>query len=90
MRYMGAMEIRDATVEDAEAACELTRRSIAELCVADHKNDAAALALWLSNKTRDNFAAWITHQGNSCLVAVEKGVLFGVGALTEVGEITCA
>jgi ribosomal protein S18 acetylase RimI-like enzyme len=49
---------------------------------------APALALWLSNKTPDNFAAWITHQGNSFLVAVEQGVIVGVGALTDVGEIT--
>lgn len=82
------MEIRDATVEDAETACEVTRRSITELCVADHKNDAVVLALWLGNKTRDNFAAWITHQGNSFLVAVEQGVVVGVGALTGSGEIT--
>lgn len=82
------MEIRDATNEDAEAACAVTRRSIIELCVPDHKNDAAALALWLNNKTRDNFAAWIVHQGNSFLVAVEQDIILGVGALTEVGEIT--
>jgi N-acetylglutamate synthase-like GNAT family acetyltransferase len=82
------MEIRDATVEDAEAACQVTRRSIIDLCVADHRNDASVLALWLSNKTRENFAAWITHQGNSFLVAVEQGAIVGVGALTDVGEIT--
>jgi GNAT superfamily N-acetyltransferase len=82
------MEIRDATIEDAEVACEVTRRSIADLCAADHKNNASVLALWLSNKTPDNFAAWITHQGNSFLVAVEQGVIVGVGALTDAGEIT--
>ena len=86
--YLDAMEIRDATVQDAEAACEVTRRSITELCVADHKNDAAALARWLGNKTRDSFAGWMTHQNNSFLVAVEEGVIVGVGALTSTGEIT--
>lgn len=86
--YMRMMEIRDGTVEDAEAACEVTRRSITELCVADHKNDAVALTLWLGNKTRDNFVAWMTHQDNSFFVAVEQGVIVGVGALTNTGEIT--
>jgi len=85
---MRGVEIRDATVEDAEAACEVTRRSIVELCVADHQNDAAVLALWLGNKTRDNFAAWMTHQNNTFLVAVEQGVVVGIGALTDAGEIT--
>lgn len=86
--YTPSMEIRDATIEDAEVACEVTRRSITDLSVADHKNNATVLALWLSNKTRDNFAAWIAHQGNSVLVAVEQGIIVGVGAPSDVGEIT--
>ncbi|WP_154071510.1 hypothetical protein [Bradyrhizobium lablabi] len=35
------MRIRDAVPEDATAAWEVVRRSIAELCVADHHNDPA-------------------------------------------------
>jgi hypothetical protein len=47
------MEIRDAMTEteDAPAACDVLRRSISELCVADHGNDPTILARWLSNKT---------------------------------------
>ena len=63
------MEIRDATMEDSVAACEVMRRSIAELCVADHRGDVDVLARWLSNKTPDTFRSWIAHQGNSVLVA---------------------
>jgi hypothetical protein len=33
------MEIRPATPEDASAACLVMRRSIADLCVADHGDD---------------------------------------------------
>jgi hypothetical protein len=33
------MKIRDAVSEDAMAACETMRRSIAELCAADHHHD---------------------------------------------------
>ena len=45
------MEIRDALPEDAPAACEVIRRSISELCGADHLNDALILGRWLANKT---------------------------------------
>jgi len=31
------------------------RRSIAELCVADHRNDEAILSRWLGNKTPEVF-----------------------------------
>ena len=37
------VKIRDATPDDAEAACDVLRRSISELCVADHGNDPAIL-----------------------------------------------
>jgi GNAT superfamily N-acetyltransferase len=82
------MEIRDAAMEDAAGACEVMRRSIAELCVVDHRGDVDVLARWLSNKTPDTFRSWIAHQGNSVLVAVEQDVILGVGAVTETGEIT--
>jgi hypothetical protein len=49
------MRIRNAVPEDAAAACEVMRRSIAELCVADHRNDPAILERWLANKTPDIF-----------------------------------
>lgn len=45
------MKIRDAVAEDAIEACEALRRSITELCVADHRNDPDLLANWLRNKT---------------------------------------
>ena len=41
------MEIRDAMPDDAIAGCDVLKRSIAELCIADHKNDPAILARWL-------------------------------------------
>jgi GNAT superfamily N-acetyltransferase len=82
------MEIRDGRAEDAAAACEVLRRSIAELCVADHRNNPAILARWLSNKTVEMFNAWITQQGNSLLVAVEGEDVLAVGAVTDGGMIT--
>ena len=81
------MEIRDAVPEDAPAACRVMRRSIAELCVADHRNDPAILARWLSNKTPEIFLSWLVQPANSLLVAVEDGCILGVGGVTDAGEI---
>jgi len=81
------MIIRDAIEEDASAACEVMRRSIAELCVADHRNDAAILGRWLSNKTPEIFKSWI-RPGNTLLVTVEDNAILGVGCVTDAGEIT--
>ena len=82
------MKIRDAIAEDAPAACQVLRRSISELCVADHKNDPTILTQWLSNKTPENVASWIAHPKTSVLVAVEGGTILAVGSVTNEGEIT--
>src|SRR5580704_17458920 len=81
------MKIPDAIPEDALAACQVMRRSIAELCAADHKGDPAILQRWLSNKTPEIFKSWI-RPDNSLLVAVEDDGILAVGAVTDAGEIT--
>jgi len=81
------MEIRNARADDGPAACDVMRRSIAELCVADHRNDATILGRWLSNKTSEIFRSWI-RPGNSLMVAVEDENILGVGCVTDNGEIT--
>src|SRR5689334_14484101 len=82
------MHIRDAVSKDAPAACEVIRRSISELCSADHHNDPVILGRWLANKTPEIVASWIVNPGNSVLVAVESGTMLAVGAVTAAGEIT--
>jgi GNAT superfamily N-acetyltransferase len=82
------MEIRDAIVHDAAAACDVMRRSITTLCFADHGNDEAILSRWLRNKTPEIVGSWIAQPTGSFLVAVEDGVILGVGAVTDAGEIT--
>ena len=82
------MEIRAATLEDAAAACQVMRRSIAELCVADHRNDEAILTRWLDNKTPEIFATWIGRPDNSLFVAAEGDDILAVGSVTNAGEIT--
>ena len=81
------MKVREAVPEDAPAACLVMRRSIAELCAADHRNDPAVLQRWLSNKTPETFRSWI-RPGNSLLVAVEGHGILAVGCVTDAGEIT--
>jgi GNAT superfamily N-acetyltransferase len=81
------MIIRDATPEDATAACQTMRRSIAELCSADHHNDPEILRRWLNNKTPEIFRTWIKPD-NSLLVAVDGNEILAVGNVTRAGEIT--
>jgi GNAT superfamily N-acetyltransferase len=82
------MEIRDAVTADAPAACDVLRRLISELCVADHEHDPTILMRWLNNKTPEIVASWIVHPATSVLVAVEHATILAVGAVTNMGEIT--
>jgi GNAT superfamily N-acetyltransferase len=41
------------------------RRSISELCEADHRNDPEILRRWLANKTPEIGGSWIIKPGNS-------------------------
>lgn len=82
------MEIRDAVPEDAPEACTVLRRSIAELCRADHRDDIDILTQWLANKTPQIVATWITQPGNHMLLAIEDGAVLAVGSVTDAGHIT--
>lgn len=79
--------VRDAVAEDAAAACEVLRRSILQLCAADHKNDPVMLARWLRNKTPESVASWIATPENSMLLAVDGAAILGVGEVTDAGEV---
>ncbi len=81
------MRIREARLEDAEAVCDLLRRSITELCRADHNDDRDILANWLHNKTPENIRGWIMDKDNYGCVA-EDASLMAVGAITGTGVIT--
>ncbi len=81
------MQIRKAALEDAPAACAVLRRSIAELCQADHRDDPVAIDRWLANKTPENVSAWIADPYNHVYVAMENGIVIGVGAVTNSGVI---
>jgi GNAT superfamily N-acetyltransferase len=81
------MQIREASPEDAAAACIVLKRSIVELCEDDHRNDPSILARWLGNKTHENFCAWVKQPDNSVLVVVENNEIVAVGSVTDAGTI---
>jgi GNAT superfamily N-acetyltransferase len=79
------IRVRSAIPADAADACAIIRRSITELCLADHHGDEIHLAKWLSNKTPENVARWIA--GGRVIVAEEAGSLLGVAAMNDTGKI---
>lgn len=81
------MDIRPAGPDDADAACDVLRRSITQLCVVDHANDPAILARWLANKTPAQLRAWTASDQQHLLVAVEDGAVRGVGSVTTAARI---
>lgn len=76
------MEIRAAKQNDVAEICIVLRRSISELCVADHNNDPQILDPWLANKTPENLETWIARAGQTYRVAVIGGQICGVGAVS--------
>lgn len=82
-----AMDIRPAHHEDADEASEVLRRSIAELCTADHKDDADEIAAWLDNKTPASWRSWTAQADTSLYVAIDHGRVAGVGMCNHRGEI---
>jgi len=79
------MQIRRAKTDDAAAACTVLRRSITELCRADHGGDEILLGKWLSNKTVENVARWILE--SHFVVAEEGEIILGVAAMNASGKI---
>jgi hypothetical protein len=81
------VKIREAQLADANAACDVLRRSITELCELDHRNDPALLTKWLENKTPRNVTQWIADKNICVFVAENAGIISGVGAMTVSGVI---
>lgn len=82
------IDIRTAAPDDAFAACEVLRRSIAECCALDHQHRPEILDSWLGNKTPQNVASWFASPSNYTLVAERGGQLVGVALLTQAGKLS--
>lgn len=85
---MSRIIVRPARREDAASASKVLRRSIAELCIADHKADPLLLKPWLSNKTVEQFLVWLSMADSRLFVAENAGDIIAVGSMTICGEIT--
>jgi GNAT superfamily N-acetyltransferase len=81
------IQVRRATAEDAEAAVEVMRRSITELCAEDWRHDPAVLARWLANKTVGNWRLWAAREDALHCVAVDGERIAGIGMVGWDGEI---
>jgi GNAT superfamily N-acetyltransferase len=79
--------VRPARPDDAAAACEVLRRSIREVCVADHRHDPAILQAWLANKTPGNVQAWIESPRGFTVVAEAGQGIVGVARLGGDGRV---
>lgn len=79
--------MRRAEPTDAQAAADVLRRSITELCVLDHQGDADTIAKWLANKRPQDFLSWLASSDNFCVVAEAETQVVGVGLLHRSGEI---
>lgn len=81
--------IRSAASSTAAAACTVVRQSITHCCALDHHHDTAILNAWLSNKTAENLAAWITAPGASAWGAYRGETMVGFALLTQATLALC-
>jgi GNAT superfamily N-acetyltransferase len=81
------MMIRAAQADDATEICALLRRSIIELCQADHNGEVKILGEWLENKTPENVGRWIESREAHFLVALDDQMIAAAGAITRKGEV---
>lgn len=65
----------------------MLRRSIAELCKADHHDDKQVVADWNASKTEAAWNAWIAREDATVIVAERAAQILGVGMVDDTGEI---
>ena len=81
------LTIRRGEAADASVAIGVVRRSISELCGADHCGHAQEIDAWLANKTEATWRQWISREDANVLVADMTGRIVGVGMGTGRGEV---
>ena len=78
---------RPAHPAEATEACAVIRRSIQDLCMADHGGDPAILQAWLANKTPERVRSWVEVNPAGVLVGVSADGIAGVGCVLPNGTI---
>ncbi|NKD77649.1 GNAT family N-acetyltransferase [Haematospirillum sp. H1815] len=81
------MHIRTGEPGDICSATDVLRRSIVDLCQADHGGSPERMALWLANKTPETVALWIDSESIRFVFAEDANCVVGVGAASVDGEI---
>lgn len=84
---MEHIKLRRGVPPYAATTCDVVRRSIQELCIADHRNDQATLAAWLANKHVQWFERLLSSETGTCVVAKLDRKPCGFGLLNHPGEI---
>lgn len=79
--------ITPAISANAREIAILLRRSITELCVADHGGDPERYGPWLANKTTENVEAWINGPGRVFSAHDRGGKVIGVAMGSTDGEV---
>lgn len=80
---MGNFTIREATSDDAAAACTVMIRSIQEICAPFYQHDEEVLAEWIGNKTPANVRKWMESDGCFSVVAIDgAGSVVGFAMLS--------
>lgn len=80
--------VRNARREDAPAMSAVLIASITQLCIHDHRNNAAVLAAWLASKTPESVAAWFDNRESTLVVAEHDREIAAVGGFNTAREIT--
>ena len=87
------IDIRQATPDDAPAACVLLRRSIEEGCEPDHGRRPEILQAWLGNKTTHNVLTWFSSPSNYAVVAERQRAqdgereIVGLALMNQAGKL---
>lgn len=79
--------VRNGCDTDGPEAIDVVRKSISELCVADHEGDMREITGWLSNKTQESWRTWLTRSDATVLVAERTNEIVGVGMIDHHGTV---
>ena len=79
--------VRPAVEADIPAMSAVMTASVAELCVADHRNDPGNIAKWVSNRTPEGVGKMLANPDQSFFVAERNGEIVAVGAVNRQGVV---
>jgi GNAT superfamily N-acetyltransferase len=79
--------VRPAAEADIPAMSVVMTASVTALCSADHHDDPANIAQWVSNRTPEGVAKMLARPGQQFFVAERGGEIAAVGAVNAEGLV---